>query len=136
MLIFCFDRVFFWFRTHVAATTVCTTGVYIHSLVARTFSCAQRAHCVLRTLLMRVSHTHGSRVCKKGVCTCVVFSPSRLLPSLVSPIFCCLRTTTLSRLSVHTFLPYLLVPKAQGMRISARGREVWLSGQVRPQHRL
>ena len=71
MLIF-FRPSFFGFRTLVVATTVCKTGVYIHSLVARTFSSAQRAHSVLRTLLMRVSHTHGSRVCKKGVCTCVV----------------------------------------------------------------
>ena len=36
---------------------------------------------------------------------------------------------------VHTFLPYLPVLKAQGMRISERGQEVWLSGQVRPKHR-
>ena len=36
--------------------------------------------------------------------------------------------------SVHTFFPYLPVLKAQAMRISARGREVWLSGPVRPQH--
>ena len=38
----------------------------IHSPVARTFFCAQRAHCVLRTLL--VTYTHGSSVMKKGVC--------------------------------------------------------------------
>ena len=36
--------------------------LYIHS---HTFFCAQRAHCVLRTLLMRGTYTHGSSVCKK-----------------------------------------------------------------------
>ena len=58
MLIFS-DR-FSGFRTHAVATTVYTTGVCIHSPVARTFFCAQRAHCVRRTLLMRVTYTHGS----------------------------------------------------------------------------
>ena len=113
---------------------VCT---YTHLLHAH-FSVAQFA---LRTstLLMRVTYTHGSSVCKKVFVTWVsLFSPSRLLPSYVSPIFCCLRATPhlLIDFPVHTFLPYLPVLKAQGMRISARGREVWLSGQVRPQHRL
>ena len=41
---------------------------------------------------------------------------------------------TIPDFNVHTFLPYFLVQKAQDMRISGRGREVWLSGQVRPQH--
>ena len=36
---------FFRFRAHVIVTTVCTTGVYIHSPVARTFFCAQLCRC-------------------------------------------------------------------------------------------
>ena len=48
-----------------ATKHVLRRDVYIHSPVARTFFCAQRAHCVLRTLLMRVTYTHGSRVPKR-----------------------------------------------------------------------
>ena len=56
-----------------------------HSPVARTFFCAQRAHSALRTLLMRVTHTHGVSV-KRCLHMCR-FSPSRFLPSHVSPVF-------------------------------------------------
>ena len=83
------------------------------------------------------TYTHGSCSWKgclthEGLC-----SPSRFLPSYVSPIFCCLRTTLSLSLDfpVHTFLPYSLFLKAQGTRISARGREVWPADQVRPQHK-
>ena len=59
--------------------------MYTHSLVARTFFCAQRARCVLRTLFMRVTYMHGSRSCKKGVCR-MSCSQSRFLSSHVSPV--------------------------------------------------
>ena len=56
---------FLGFRTHVVATAVCTTGVYIHSLVARTFLCC--------TVCLRifahfscVSHTRMAQVHDKG----------------------------------------------------------------------
>ena len=98
---------------------------------------AQRAHCVLPTLVMRVTYPHGSSVCKKVFAhvSCLSISPSPfscLTHLLLSPYYDSLYVD----FPVHTFLPYLPVLKAQGMRISARGREVWLSGQVRPQHRL
>ena len=119
------------------ATTVCRRGVYIHSPVARTFFCVQRAHCVLRTLLMRVTRA-WLKGAKKVLCTCVIslhLTDSSLMshPSL---LFLDGHFETIPDADIHKFLPYLLVLKAQGMRISARGREVWLSGQVRPQHRL
>ena len=110
----------FWFRTHVVATTVCTTGsVHTHTPVARTFFYTWRVHSHIRTSSGSLHMCH--------------ISPSRLVLSHVSPNFGCLFTTTLSPLSRPHVLAVLLVLKAQDMRISARGREVWLSGQVRPQ---
>ena len=113
------------FRTHVAATAVCKTGmVYKHSRVVRTFFCTWRVHSHIRTLLMRVTHTHGSsssRV-KKVFVARVSYLSILLSPSHVSPILAVhwrsLRDH--SWLDVRTFLPCLLVLKAQGMRISAR----------------
>ena len=82
-----FFRQFFGFRTHVVATTVCTTGRCTHSLVARTFFCAQRAHCVLRTSSC-VSHTRMAPVSVKRCFAHVsLISPCRLLPSHDPPIF-------------------------------------------------
>ena len=77
-----------------------------------------------------VSHSRMAQVSVKRCLHMCRFSPSRALPSHVSPIFCCLRTTTLS---ISTFPS---TRSCLGMRISARGREVWLSGKVRPQHRF
>ena len=82
------------FFAHVVATTVCTTG-NVHKLSG----CTQiflRTALSLRTshTFMRVTHSHGSRVLKGSLHMCR-FSPSRLVLSHVSPIFCCLRTTTL-----------------------------------------
>ena len=111
-------------------------GVYIHSLVARTFFCCTVC---LRTSahLHACAHTRMAQVSAKKVFAYVSF-----LSISPSP-FSCLTHLLLSPYDslsldfpVHTFLPYLLVLKAQGMRTSARGREVWLSSHVRPQHRL
>ena len=60
--------------------------LYMHSLVTRTFSCAQRAHFVLHTF--HACHTHAwlkvmSKRCLSHVC---LGSLSRFLPSHVSPI--------------------------------------------------
>ena len=43
---------------------------------------------------------------------------------------------TIPDFDVHTFLPYLLVLNPQACASPHEQREVWLSGQVRPQHRL
>ena len=121
---------FLGFRTHVVAITVCTTGVYIHSPVARTFFCAQRAHCVLRTLLMRITHTHGSSVCKK-VFACVSYLSISPSLSHVSPVFCRLRTTlSLSRLSRPHVLAVFTCPKSAGhahLRTRTRSLAIWPS---------
>ena len=101
--------------------------MYLHSPDARTFFC--------RTVYLRTSahpracHIHARlKGAKKVLCTCVVSLHLRFLPSYVSPIFCCFRTTTLSLdFPIHTFLPCSPVLKALGTRISARGREVWLT---------
>ena len=69
-----FPTVFWGFRTHVVATTVCTTWVYIHSLVARTFFCTWRVHNHIHT--SHACHIHAwlkAEGCQKGVCICVTF---------------------------------------------------------------
>ena len=59
--------------TCVGDYTVYGGGVYIHSLVVRTYFCAQRAHCVFRTSSC-VSHTRMAQVSwNKGVCHMSVF---------------------------------------------------------------
>ena len=117
-------------RLH-ALTTVRVFFFFEDFVHIRTFFCAQRDHSVLHTLLMRVTHTRMAQVHEKGVCRMSVFVISYLTshPSFALSV----RRFSLD-FPVHTFLPYSLVLKAQGMRISARGREVLLSGQVRPQH--
>ena len=88
--------------------------MYTHSLVARTFFCAQRAHCVLRTLLMRVTYTHGSRFMKKRCLSRVCrFSPSRLLPSHVSLVFAVPAHPLRHHVPVH-LLAALAGPKSAG----------------------
>ena len=94
------------------ATTVCRRGVYIHSPVARTFFCVQRAHCVLRTLLMRVTHA-WLKGAKKVLCTCVIslhLTDSGLMshPSL---LFLAGHFETIPDADIHKFLPYSLVLK-------------------------
>ena len=62
--------------------------MYIQSLVARTFFCAQSAHCVLRTSSC-MCHTHARHKAQVSVKRCLHmcrFSPSRHLPSHASPI--------------------------------------------------
>ena len=97
---------------------------------------AQRVHSHICTFLMRC-HIHAwLKGAKKFLCTCVV--------SLHLAFSCLMSHPSLLFLHGHfeptfpsaPFLPYFLVLKAQGMRNSARGREVWPSGQVRPHHRL
>ena len=119
------DRIF-WTVFRVSYTcsgnhSVYDGVVYILSLVARTFFCAQSALCVLRTLLMRVAHA-WLKGPKKVLCTCVTslhlaFSSLMSHPSL---LFLDGHFETIPDFDVHTFLPYLPVLKAQGMRISAR----------------
>ena len=124
-----FRQVFFGFRTHVVATTVCTTGGAHTHTVARTFFCAQRAHCVLRTSSC-VSHTCMAQGHEKGVCTCVVslhlpFSLLMIHPSLLflhghfetNPDY------DLTDSDIHMVFPYLHLH-----------HEVWLLGQIRCKH--
>ena len=136
-MFFFFKRIFltefFQVRTHVVATIVCTTGcVHTRTCCTHIFLHIARAQSHPH-IFMRVTYTHDSsswKRCLSHECLC---SPSRLHPSHVSPIFCCLLSLDFP---VHTFLPYSPVLKAQDMRISARGRELWLSGQFRSQHRF
>ena len=122
----------------LVAITVCTTGVCIHSLVARTFF-MRTARSMHTSHTSHACHTHAWLKCLlKGCLHVCHVSPSRLLCLMFHQSFAVSvrLSLSLSTFPVHTFLPYLLVLNAQGMRISPRGREVWLSGQVRPQHRL
>ena len=130
----CLDN-FKKFRTHVVATIVCMTAwcTYTHLLHAH-FSA--HSACTITFAHLRACHTHA------WLKWCLHVCPLSLAFSLLMyhPFF----AVSVRRLSlslsldfpVHTFLPYLPVLQAQGKRISARGREVWLSGQVRPQHKF
>ena len=110
-------------------------GVCIHTPVARTFFCC--------TVCLRTSahfscvctYTHGSRLPKRFFAhvSHLTFSSLMSHPSL---LFLDGHVQTIPDSDIHTFLPYLPVLKAHGMRLSARGREVWHSGQVRPQHKV
>ena len=111
-------------------------AMYIHSPVARTFFCCAvclRTSAHLHRMSIFVLHLAFSLLC-----TCVSFLHLALSSFMSHPslLFLDGHFETIPDFDVHTFLPYLPVLKAQGMRISARGREVWLSVQVRPQHRL
>ena len=94
---------FFGFRRHVVATTVCTTGG------VRTLTCCTHIfllHSVsahIRTLLMRVTHTHGSRVPKR------FFARVSFLSISLSPVSClthpcCSRTVTFPKSAGHAHL--------------------------------
>ena len=69
------------------------TCAYTHLLHAHVS--AHGACTITSTLLMRVTHTHGSSVCKKVF----AYVTSHLLPSHVSPIF----ADSVRRLSLSTF---------------------------------
>ena len=96
--------------------------VYTQSLVARTFFCAQVAHCVHRTFLC-VSHARmaqGLRSRKRCLLHVCHVSPSHLPFSHESVYLCCSLTVTSRPLpSVHVILPYFPVLKAQNTHNSS-----------------
>ena len=109
-------------------------GVCIHTPVARTFFCCTVCLCT-SAHFHACAHTHMAQGCQKGS-----LHMCHITPSPVSCIThpCCSLTVTSRPFLTLTSTRSCRTPvlKAQGMRISARGREVWLSGQVDPQHRL
>ena len=98
-------------RTHVVPTTVFATGVYAHSPVARTFFCAQRAHC---------THAWFKDMKRYVACACRLSSSClHLLPSHVSPVSVCCSghfETNLTDALVHTVLPNFPDPKTRVKR--------------------
>ena len=86
--------------------TQCT---YTH--LARTCS-AQSACTVTFAHFLACAHTRMAQVSVKRCLHMCRFSPSRLVPSHVSPIFCYLRTTALSRLSRPHVLAVLTCPES------------------------
>ena len=115
-------------------TLTCCTHiflVYIH--------CAHTSH-----ILMRVTHMHGSRVSavrmSSSLCH-LAFSHLMCHPSLLL-LFLDGHFETFPDL--YDFIDFgrprlpaeLSRPKSAGQAHPARGRAVWLSGQVLPQHRL
>ena len=117
------------FRTHVVATTLCTTGG-VCTLTCCTHLFLRPARS-LRTLhiFMPVTYTHGSSVCEKGVvCICVVsfhlaFSLLMFHPSLLFP-HAYLDITFLSTRSCRT------CPKSAGhahLRTRTRSLAIWPS---------
>ena len=111
------------FFFHVVATTVCTTEV--HTLTCRTHIFLLHSVCARSHTFVRVTYTHGSSVCKKVFAHASLISPSRLLPSHVSPVSAVPARSRrdpdydFTDSDIHKFLPYFPVLKAQDMRNSA-----------------
>ena len=82
------NRSITWKSDCLHTLTFCTHIFLLHSMSAH-----------ICTLLMRVTHTRMAQGCPKGSLHMCRFSPSRFVPSHVSPIFCCLRTNVLAVLS-------------------------------------
>ena len=125
----CFFPTDFWRVPYTCSSdySVYDSGEYKHSPVARTFFCTKRVHNHICTLLMRDTYTHGSSVCEKVCCmrmSLISISFSLLMshPSLLIPHghFETTPDYDFTDDPVHTFLPYLPVPKAQDTRNSAR----------------
>ena len=92
----------FWgLRTHVDATTMCTTGSVRTHLLHAHFFCA-RAHCVLRTLLKRVTYTHGWSSWKKVFVAWVSLFSISLSPFSCFTHLCCSCTSTTSTCPCRT----------------------------------
>ena len=101
-----FSTVFFGFRTHVVATTVCTTGG-VQTLTCRTHIFLLHSLSTHIRTSSCVSHTRmaqGSSVCKKSVCVCVL---DLSISSHDSPVFLAVPARSLrdqSRLRSHCWL--------------------------------
>ena len=97
------------------------------------FSVAQFV-CAHPHIFMRVTHTHGSSVCKKVFAYVSFLSISPSL-SHVSPILAVPARSLQDHLPVRTVLAELACSsKRRACASPHEQREVWLSGQVRPQH--
>ena len=120
------DR-FSGFRTHVVATTVCTT-VSVHTLICRAHIFLRTAHS-LRTshIFMRVTYTHGSSVCKTvfahvSYLSISLFSLLMIHPSSLLFPHGHIETNPdydFTDSDIHMILPYFPVLKAQDVRHSA-----------------
>ena len=103
----------------------------------------QHWHCAYTThILMRVTHMHGSRVSAVRMSSSLCHLTFSFLMSIFFCYFCSL-TFTSRPLPITTSLTLtsgtscrFSRPKSAGQAPSARGRAVWLHGQVRLQHRL
>ena len=114
-----FPTGFLGFRTHVEATTVCTTGS------VRGLTCC--THIFLRTPRAQ-SHSHASHACahtrmaqvhEKGVCRMSVFVLRLAFSFLMFHPALAVSAYHDITFPVQTLLPYLPVLKAQDMRNSA-----------------
>ena len=145
---FFLDRVFLGFRTHVVATTVCTTGG-VHTLTCRTHIFLLHSLSTHIRTSSCVSHTRmaqGSSVCKKGVCVCVLDLSISLSPfSWFTRLPCCSCTVTsrpipnttslltpTSTWSCRTFPSW----KCRRCATPHLHRDVRLPDQIRCKHRL
>ena len=89
-----FPTVFLGFRTHVVATTACTT-VGVFTLTCRTHIFLLHSLSAYIHTTLCVSHTRMAQGQQKGSLHMCRFSPSRLLPFLDSPrLLCCFRSLT------------------------------------------
>ena len=101
-------------------------GVYIHSLVARKFFCC--TVCLRTSAHLYACHTRMAQVSVKRCLHVCRFSPSRLLPSLVSHHHVLSPYDSLSRLSRPHVLAVLTCPKSAGhahLRTRTRSVAIW-----------
>ena len=113
-------------RTHVVATTACTTGG-AHTHLSHAHFSAHSA-CTVTFAHLHACHIHAFlKGAKKVHCTCVIsLSPSRLLLLMIDPSLLFLDghfetnpDYDFTEDPIHTILPYFPVLKAQDMRHSA-----------------
>ena len=132
-----------WVRTHVAGTTV-VRRVVLHTLTCCTHIFLVYIHCAYTShILMRVTHMHGSRVSavrmSSSPChltfSLLMFHPSSLLLFLDGHFETTPDLDDLTDISVHARSCRTAPTWSAGQAHSARGRAVWLPGQVRHQHR-
>ena len=124
-----FSTEFLGFRTHVVATTVCTTGVYTHSPVARTFFCC--TVCLRTSAHLHACHTHAWLEVPRRFFAHV--SRLSISPSPFSCIthLCCSCTVTSRPPSRPHVLAVLTCPKSAG-HAHLRTRTISLAIWPRP----
>ena len=117
---------------------VCYDGGYIHTLTCCTHNISAHSSCSQICTSSCVSHTRMAQGHEKGLLHVHVVDLHLALSSLMSHpplLFLHGHFETIPDFDVHTFIAVLTCPtSARHTQLRTSKREVWLSGQVRPQH--